>query len=86
VIADGLRIRLDILEGNQIVPGAMGLTAVAVAGTVAHAQIQAVAPGDIIEFQALIRMRLPAVLDQLSATAREISLPVEFVLLDLESR
>jgi hypothetical protein len=81
---DGTRLRFDILKGNQVVPKALGLSAVAVAGTVAETKIQPLVPGDIIEFQALIRIHLPTILDQISSTAQEIPLPVEFVLLDLE--
>jgi len=33
VIADGARIALDVLQGNQVVPGALALPAVAVSGT-----------------------------------------------------
>jgi hypothetical protein len=83
-VADGTRLRLDVLKGSQVVPKALGLSAVAVAGTVAHTKIQPLVPGDIIEFQALIRMHLPTILDQIGSTAEEIPLPVEFVLLDLE--
>lgn len=83
-VVDGTRVRLDILKGTQVVPKALGVSAVAVAGTVAETKIQPVLPGDIIEFQALIRMHLPTILDQISSTAQEIPLPVEFVLLDLE--
>lgn len=85
VLPDGLRVRLDILQGNQAIAGALGLTAVAVAGTAAHTKVQAAAPGGVIEFQALIRVHLATILDQLGATAQEIPLPVEFVLLDLEA-
>jgi hypothetical protein len=83
-VVDGTRLRLDVLKGNQVVPKALGLSAVAVAGTIAQAKIQPLVPGDIIEFQALIRVHLPTILDQISSTAQEIPLPVEFVLLDLE--
>jgi hypothetical protein len=83
-VADGTRLRFDVLKGNQVVPKALGLSAVAVAGTVTETKIQPLVPGDIIEFQALIRMHLPTILDQISSTAQEIPLPVEFVLLDLE--
>jgi hypothetical protein len=83
-VVDGTRLRFDILKGNQVVPKALGLSAVAVAGTVAESKIQPLVPGDIIAFQALIRMHLPTILDQISSTAQEIPLPVEFVLLDLE--
>jgi len=34
-MVDGTRVRLDILKGNQVVPKALGLSAVAVAGTCA---------------------------------------------------
>jgi hypothetical protein len=83
-VVDGTRLRFDILKGNQVVPKALGLSAVAVAGTVAQTKVQPLVPGDIIEFQALIRMHLPTILDQISSTAQEIPLPVEFVVLDLE--
>jgi hypothetical protein len=83
-VVDGTRLRFDILNGNQVVPKALGLSAVAVAGTVAQTKVQPLVPGDIIEFQALIRMHLPTILDQISSTAQEIPLPVEFVVLDLE--
>jgi hypothetical protein len=66
------------------VPKALGLSAVAAAGTVAQTKIQSLGLGDIIEFQALIRMHLPTILDQISSAAQDIPLPVEFVLLDLE--
>ena len=65
-------------------PKALGLSAVAVAGTVAETKVQPLVPGDIIQFQALIRMHLPPILDQLGPSAQEVPLPVEFVLLDLE--
>ncbi len=83
-LADGVAVRLDILDGNQIVPGALGLPAVAAAGTVAHDKVQALNDGDLIRFQALIRMHLPSILDQLGTQPQEIQLPLEFVLLDLE--
>jgi hypothetical protein len=83
-VVDGTRVRLDVLKGSQVVPKALGLSAVAVAGTVAQARIQPLVLGDIIEFQALIRVHLPTLLDQLGSTAQDIPLPVEFVLLDLE--
>jgi hypothetical protein len=83
-LADGTRIRLDILQGNQVVPGAVGISAVAIAGTAAHTAAQALANGDVVTFQALIRMHLPTLLDQVSDTAAEITLPVEFVLLAVE--
>jgi hypothetical protein len=83
-LADGTRIRLDILQGTQVVPGALGISAVAIAGTAAHTAAQALANGDVVTFQALIRMHLPTLLDQLSNTATEITLPVEFVLLAVE--
>jgi hypothetical protein len=62
----------------------VGISAVAIAGTAAHTAAQALANGDVVTFQALIRMHLPTILDQLSDTATEITLPVEFVLLALE--
>lgn len=85
-LPDGIRIRLDILSatGNQVVPGALGIPAVALAGTVAHTEAQSLNPGIIIRFQALIRMNVGAVLDAVTTTAQEIGLPVEFVLLDVE--
>jgi len=83
-LADGLILRLDILRGNQVVPEALRVPAVAVAGTVAGTKVQALSFGDIIEFQAMGRLHLPTVLDQAGADAQEIPLPLEFVLLDLE--
>lgn len=83
-VVDGTRLRFDILNGSQVVPKALGLSAVAVAGTIAQTKIQSLVPGDIIDFQTLIRMHLPTILDQISSSAQEIPLPVEFVLLDLE--
>ncbi len=84
-LADGLALRLDILEdSNQIIPEALNLPAVAVAGTVAHTKAPTLGPSDIITFQALIRIHLPTILDQASTMSRDIPLPVEFVLLDLE--
>lgn len=83
-VVDGTRLRLDVLNGNQVVPKALGLSAVAVAGTVAETKIQPLVPGDIIQFQALIRMHLPTILDQVDSAAKDIPLPVEFVFLDLE--
>jgi hypothetical protein len=85
-LADGLRIRLDILSatGTQVVPGALDIPAVALSGTVAHGKIQTLAAGGIIRFHALVRMRLGTVLDEVGATAKEIPLPIEFVLLDVE--
>ncbi len=83
-LADGTRVRLDILQGNQVVPGASGISAVAIAGTAANTTVQSLASGDVVTFQALIRMHLPSILDHLSDTATEINLPVEFVLLAVE--
>lgn len=83
-LADGTRVRLDVLDGNQVIPGAVRLPAVAVAGTGANTKVQSLAPGNIVQFQALIRIHVPRILDQLSLTAKQIPLPVEFVLLDLE--
>jgi hypothetical protein len=86
VLADGLRIRLDILSatGTQVVPGALDIPAVALTGTAAHGKVQPLVQGSVITFDALIRMRLGMVLDQVGATAKEIKLPIEFVLLDVE--
>ena len=83
-LADGTRVRVDILDGNQVIPGALGVPAVAVAGTVANTRLQAFVGGDIISFQALIRIHLPTLLDQLSSSEQQIPLPVEFVLLEVE--
>jgi hypothetical protein len=74
----------EVKNACQVVPKALGLSAVAVAGTIAQTKIQPLVPGDIIDFQALIRMHLPTILDQISSTAQEIPLPVEFLFLDLE--
>lgn len=83
-LADGAALRLDILNGDQVLPGALDLPAVAVEGTVAHTRIQGLSVGDVIRFQALVRIHVPTVLDQVGSTPREIPLPLEFVLLDLE--
>ncbi len=83
-LADGLVLRLDILEGNHIVPGALTVPAVAAAGTAAHNKAQNLNAGDVIQFQALVRIHLPTILDQLGDQPLEIQLPLEFVLLDLE--
>jgi hypothetical protein len=83
-LADGTRLRLDILQGNQVVPGALGLSAVTIAGTAADAAVQPLVSGDIIRFQALIRMHLATILAAISSAATEIMLPVEFVILDVE--
>ena len=83
-LADGLAMRLDILDGDQVVPGALDLPAVVVEGTVAHTKSQALSAGDVIRFQALVRIHLPSILDQVSSTPQEVPLPLEFVLLDLE--
>ncbi len=77
-------VRLDVLEGNQVVPGALNVPAVAVAGTAAHMKLEGRGSGDIVTFQALVRLHLPTVLDQAGNAAQEISLPIEFVVLDLE--
>ena len=84
-LADGTRVRLDVLNGNQVVSGGLGLLGVSVAGSVADTRLQAVAPGDIVRFQALIRTQLATLLDQLGPGEQQISLPVEFVLLDVET-
>ena len=76
---------MDLLNENQVVSGARGLLAVTVAGTVADIRLQAVASGDIVRFQALIRMQLPTLLDQSNSSEQQISLPIEFMLLDLET-
>ncbi len=83
-LADGTRVRLDVLDGSQVIPGAVRLPAVTVAGTVANTKVQPLVPGSIVQFQALVRIHVPTVLDQLSLTAKQISLPVEFVLLGLD--
>lgn len=83
-LVDGAAMRVDILDGDQVVPGALDLPAVAVEGTVAHTKLQTLVAGDVIRFQALIRIHLPTILDQLSTTPQEVPLPLEFVLLDLE--
>lgn len=83
-LVDGTRISLDILQGNQVVLGAIGLSAVAIAGTAADTALQSLASGDVISFQALIRMYVPSILAQISNAATEIDLPVEFVILDVE--
>ncbi len=83
-LVDGTRVRLDVRDGNQVIPGAVGLPAVTVAGTAANTKVQSLAPGNIVQFQALVRIHVPTILDQLSLTAKQIPLPVEFVLLDVE--
>ncbi len=83
-LADGSRVRLDVLDGNQVVPAALDLPAVAVAGTAADAKLQGRGAGDVVTFQALIRIHMPTILDRVGTAAQEIPLPVEFVLLDLE--
>jgi len=47
-------------------------------------KILALGNGDIIAFQALIRVSVPEILDTVTGTAHEIPLPFEFVLLDLK--
>jgi hypothetical protein len=84
ILSDGTRFSLDILQGNQVVPGALGISAVAISGTAANAAAQSLVFGDIIQFQALIRMHLPTILGGLSNAATEIALPIEFVILDVE--
>lgn len=71
-LPDGTRVRLDILQGNQVIPGALGLSAVTIAGTAADAAVQPLVSGDIIRFQALIRMHLATVLTVVSSAATEI--------------
>ncbi len=83
-LADGTRVHLDVLDGNQVIPGAVRLPAVAVAGTAANTKMQSLVPGNIVQLQALGRIHVSTILDQLSLTAKQIPLPVEFVLLDLE--
>jgi hypothetical protein len=77
-------VRLDILKGNQVIPKAVGLAAVAAAGTAAQTKLGAGAQGDIVQVHALIRIALGPFLAQLGPTPKVIPLPVEFVLLDLE--
>jgi len=83
-LPDGLRLHLDMLSGNQVVPGALDIPATALTGTVAFTEAQALVSGSIIRFRALIRINLAGVLDQVGPTPKEIKLPIEFVLLDLE--
>ncbi len=84
-LPDGALLRLDIFDDNHVVPGAVGLPAVTIAGTTAHTKAQTLASGAFIAFQALIRLHLPTILDQADNTERQIRLPLKFVLLDLEA-
>jgi hypothetical protein len=67
-----------------VIPGAIGVPAVAAAGTTVHDKAQVLGNGDVIAFQALIRVHLPVLLDAVTDTAQEIPLPFEFVLLDFD--
>ena len=53
-------------------------------GTAADTAVQSLTSGDVIRVQALIRMQLPTILAHTTDTAREIALPIEFVILDVE--
>jgi hypothetical protein len=83
-LEDGTRIFLDILRGNAVVPGALRVPAVSVKGTVADGRVKQLAAGEIVEFQALVRLYVPAILDQAGSTEKDIELPIEFVFLDVE--
>ncbi|MCP4897565.1 MAG: hypothetical protein GY906_11390 [bacterium] len=84
VLADGgHRITLNILKDGEPMPEAMGLPAVTVAGTGADAAVAALSIDDQIDLQALIRIDLNPILNNLSNTETTIPLPVEFILLDV---
>lgn len=81
---DGTRIFLDILRGSAVVPGALRVPAVSVKGTVADQRVNQLVAGEIVEFQALVRLSVPAILDQAGSAEKDIDLPIEFVFLDVE--
>ncbi|MGH2609549.1 MAG: hypothetical protein ACRDHF_10745 [Tepidiformaceae bacterium] len=81
---DGTRIFLDILRGNVVVPGALRVPAVSVKGTQVDGRVNQVVAGEIVEFQALVRLSVSAILDQAGSTEKDIELPIEFVFLDIE--
>ena len=55
-----------------------------VKGTQADGRVRQLAPGDIVEFQALVRLSIPAILDQTGLAEKDIELPIEFVFLEVE--
>ena len=79
-LADGSVFRVDI-------PGvakAKNIPVVSIEGTAAHQQVQTLNVGDPVRFLALVRMHVATVLNEVSTTARQIPLPIEFILLHLE--
>lgn len=83
-LSERLLLRLDVLNGNSVVPGAISVPAVVVAGTEAFTKAQSLGNGNIIDFLALGRIYVPEVLSHVNSTPQDILLPLEFVLLDLE--
>lgn len=67
-----------------VVSGALRVPAVSVKGTRAEGRVSQVVARDIVEFQALVRLYVPAILDQAGSATKNIDLPMEFVFLDIE--
>ncbi|MBI3825621.1 MAG: hypothetical protein HY294_06480 [Candidatus Rokubacteria bacterium] len=83
-LEDGTRIWLDILKGNAVVPGSLHVPAVSVKDAQADGRVKQLVAGDIVEFQALVRLFVPAILDQAGSVEKDIDLPIEFVFLDVQ--
>jgi hypothetical protein len=82
-LEDGTRIRLDILQGNSVIPGALGIPAVSIKGTAADVRVSQLAAGEIVQFQALVRLYVSAILDKAGSNSKDIELPIEFIFLDV---
>lgn len=55
-----------------------------VKGTAADGRVKQLAGGEIVGFQALVRLSVLAILDQAGSAAKDIELPIECVLRDVE--
>ncbi len=59
-LEDGTAVRVDVLSGNAVVPGALAVPVVAIRGTAAESKL--LDASGVIQCHALIRMRVPAIL------------------------
>lgn len=51
---------------------------------VADSRVKQLAAGEIVEFQALGRLHVPAILGNAGSATKDVEDPIEFVLLDME--
>lgn len=84
LLADGARLRLDVIDETGRRPPLRGHTAVTAVGTAVHERMLDSQPGDTIQLLALGRIAIPPVLAALDTGATAIRMPIEFALLSFE--